>query len=683
VASRLSDGDLAVAVEPRSEQDEFGRAMTQLVTYLQTWGDAAHQLAAGDLAVVVEPRSEQDGLGQAMTQLVANLREWVGAVNKLSGGDLSLEVQAHSAQDEFGQAMTQMVDTLRRRISRILESVDQMSRESNKIAVGTDQMGQVTAQIADTIQQIAKGSTQQAASINRTATAVETMTQTIAKVAQGAQAQASAVNQASNATAQMSDSITRVANSAQAGAQGSTEAAKAARAGAATIDASVQGMQRIKASAQKVDEKVHVMGIRSEQIGSIVETIDDIASQTNLLALNATIEAARAGEQGKGFAVVADEVRKLAEKSAVATKEINVLVKGIQQTMAEAVSAIGEETVEVEDGVRRSHEAAQALSGILTAIDEIDGQVGEIATAAQEMTTSSHRLVESMETVSAVAEANTVATEQMATNSQEVTHDIEHIAAVSEENSAAVEEVSASAEEMSAQAAEITTATQALRELAVALQQSTLQLNVKKITGKVSRGNALLGRISFVEERFGHDALNRVYRRLEPGVRQIFQGKIDPQGEYPPEVLGLLTDAIRQELAGGSQDILREMTAFRAKFDVLPGGQLAQHFRMGDPGYTIRRMDLCLRHNWGEGVIVRSFELGANHIRQEVDMGRKQPRERCTYNHVGWMEGVIITAGGIPHITKTKCMHDGAPYCEYDISWEMPRQATLPPKKTV
>jgi hypothetical protein len=88
-------------------------------------------------------------------------------------------------------------------------------------------------------------------------------------------------------------------------------------------------------------------------------------------------------------------------------------------------------------------------------------------------------------------------------------------------------------------------------------------------------------------------------------------------------------------------------------------------------------MDLCLRHNWGEGVIVRNFDLAANHIRQEVDMAGKQPRERCTYNHVGWMEGVIEAAGGVPHIRKTRCMHAGDPYCEYDISWETPVPAQL------
>jgi hypothetical protein len=218
-----------------------------------------------------------------------------------------------------------------------------------------------------------------------------------------------------------------------------------------------------------------------------------------------------------------------------------------------------------------------------------------------------------------------------------------------------------------------------MSDRAVSLQQNVLKLTTTRISGMVSRGNALIGRIDFVKEKYGAQALDRVFSRLPQEQQSILRGRIDPDGSYPPELLGALTEAIRMELAGGSLDILREMTRYRAKFDIKPGAPLAQHFRSGDPGFIIRRMDLCLRHNWGEGVVVRVFDLASNHVRMEVDMGKKQSRERCTYNHVGWMEGVIDASGGIPTITKTKCMHDGSAFCEYDISWEM--SATTNPKR--
>jgi hypothetical protein len=390
-----------------------------------------------------------------------------------------------------------------------------------------------------------------------------------------------------------------------------------------------------------------------------------------LLALNAAIEAARAGEHGKGFAVVADEVRKLAEKSSLATKEIAGLIQSIQLTVTEANAAIQEQAAEVDAGVEQSAGAVKALSGIIQTVDHIGRQMEEISLATQEISGSTNILCSTMDSVSAVVEENTASIEEITTNSAEVTSAINSYQALSEKNDLAVGEVTATSQQVSEQVSRVVNSIENMGNMAVVLEQQVLKLTTTKVSGKVSRGNALLGRIDFVKEKYGTADLNRVLKRLNPEQQKIFHTHIDPAGAYPPELLGALTEAIRMELAGGSLEILREMTRFRAKFDILPGAPLEQHFKAGDPEFIIHRMDLCLRHNWGEGVVVRVFDQGQNHVRMEVDMGKKQPRERCTYNHVGWMEGVIDAAGGIPQITKTKCMHDGAPFCEYDVRWEM------------
>ena len=168
---------------------------------------------------------------------------------------------------------------------------------------------------------------------------------------------------------------------------------------------------------------------------------------------------------------MADEVRKLAERSSAATKEIGALIKGIQATVSDAVTAMEESAQEVESGVARANEAGSALDAIMDAAQAVLVQAEESAKAASHMSAASDQLVASMDAVSAVVEENTAATEQMAASSNDVTQAIENIASVSEENSAAIEEVSASAEEMAAQVEEVTASAQSLAELAHALQE--------------------------------------------------------------------------------------------------------------------------------------------------------------------------------------------------------------------
>jgi methyl-accepting chemotaxis protein len=180
----------------------------------------------------------------------------------------------------------------------------------------------------------------------------------------------------------------------------------------------------------------------------------------------------------RGFAVVADEVRKLAERSSLSTKEIAALIRSIQKTVREAITAMKASAAEVEDGVTRANSAGEVLDNILEAAESVYRQAEEAGTAAAKVSAAATELVETVDSVSAVIEENTAATEQMAANSSELTQAIENIASVSEENSAAIEEVLASTEEVSAQVDEVSASATSLKEMADTLQQVVMRFRL-------------------------------------------------------------------------------------------------------------------------------------------------------------------------------------------------------------
>jgi methyl-accepting chemotaxis protein len=399
------------------------------------------------------------------------LQEMANVAARIAAGDLTVQIAPRGAQDELGHAFAQMVTSLQTLIRLVTQNAGQLSQAAAQLAATAAQAGTAAGQIAATLQQVALGSTQQTEGVAQTSGAVEQLGQAIDGVARGAQEQAKAIGQAAQVTTRISSAIRQVTNNAQTVTQDSAEAARQARNGAQTVKDTLSGMETIRSKVGLSASKVAEMGTRSAEIGAIVETIEDIASQTNLLALNAAIEAARAGEQGKGFAVVADEVRKLAERSSLATKEIAALIKGIQKTVSEAVNAMQASAREVETGVGRAHSAGTVLDNILGAAEAVYQQAAEAGSAAAKVSTAAAELVEAVDTVSAVIEENTAATEEMAANSAELTQAIENIASVSEENSAAVEEVSASTGEVSAQVEAVSASAAAMLEMAQALQQ--------------------------------------------------------------------------------------------------------------------------------------------------------------------------------------------------------------------
>jgi methyl-accepting chemotaxis protein len=365
-ADRLAAGDVSAEIGSDS-QDETGqlqRAMGRMILSLRSMGETANRIARGDLDVEVVPISERDIFGAAMKNMVESLKRMATTADRIAAGDLTVEVIPASDKDRLGNSFASMAKNLRELNAEIHNVVNVLASSAG--------------QIMGTVSEFASSSAETASAISETNATVQEVRQT------------------TDLASQKSKHVYETARNA----------VTIAKTGKKAVDEAIGGMQGIQERMGFIAERIIKLSEQSQTIGDIINSVNDLAEQSNLLAVNAAIEAAKAGEHGKGFAVVAQEVKNLATQSKQATAQVRGILGDIQRATTAAVLATEQGSKAVEGGMKQSSDAGEAIRILTASIEESSNSTLQIVTSTQEQAIGMDQIATAIQSITQASDQN-------------------------------------------------------------------------------------------------------------------------------------------------------------------------------------------------------------------------------------------------------------------------------------
>jgi methyl-accepting chemotaxis protein len=434
MAQELSKGRVKTRADVDSK-DEIGvmaDTFNSFAQQLEAFAGLMYQISEGNIEISAPVYDKEDALAPALNRIAETLRQLKTETDLLTEAAVEGNLSYRGDSVKFSGGYKIIIEGFNETINSIVSVV-----KDGEIILGRMSEGDLTARMTGVYkgnyknfqeyinhlgESLSNVVGEVTGAVHAVASASNEISSSSEEMAAGAQEQSSQATEIASAVEEMTSTIFETTKNASVANEKAKRSGVVAEEGGRVVRETINGMNRIAEVVKRSAATVKELGKSSDQIGEIVQVIDDIADQTNLLALNAAIEAARAGEQGRGFAVVADEVRKLAERTTKATKEIAAMIKQIQKDTGEAVESMEAGTEEVEKGKELADQAGKSLNEIISGAKETVDIVTQVAAASEQQSSASEQISKNIEAISSVTQQSAAGIQQIARAAEDLSN---------------------------------------------------------------------------------------------------------------------------------------------------------------------------------------------------------------------------------------------------------------------